>query len=649
MRYAELGKTGLKVSRLGFGCMRFPMTQAGEVDRSLAIPMLHRALDLGVTYFDTAIGYCNGDSQRTLGEAMVGRRDQIVISTKNHMHEAPAQAWQDRLEESLRLLRTDYIDIYNFHGLSWESFQKHIDGPDGKLRLMQHAKANGQVRHICCSFHDSPEALLKLIETGLFDSITIQYNLLWRDLESGIARARELGVGVVVMGPVAGGRLGVRSERVAELTGGAATSTPEAALRFVLANPGVTLALSGMSSLEMLEENVKIVSEKDPFTPREIKTLDAEANRVRELQGVKCPACGYCRPCPAGVDIPGNFGIYNEYLIYGLKDNARNAYASLDGNASLCIDCGMCVAKCPQKINIPEKLRDVTRTLDSDAGSARATLMITGLADRNTLKCKFAAKNLSNTPASYQGTMTLENGCSSQPASTAFDDVKSFGTSTKEVRVTIPDGTRSLKGESILKNSFMEKRTPVNLPFFIIPKTGARLHSMKFVPADFGGNAEFSGAHQLDILLSRDSQQVKVELHVRSLLQGLSGIGESSGGRIEMYVDMRKPGGASGTTYTDGAEQFFLCLSEAGVGSKSNKPYALNVDYKRESQGCTLKFSLPFKDFGVSDHASLASIGLDFMMVAANATGLEMGHPTYSGRQGLWQNPALFVRAYFAE
>ncbi len=363
MRYIELGKTGLNVSRLGFGCMRFPMTQAGEVDRSLAIPLLHRALELGVNYFDTAIGYCNSDSQRTLGEAMVGKRDRIIISTKNHMHEAPEQAWQEKLEESLRLLQTDYIDIYNFHGLSWDSFQKFIDGPEGKLRLMQRAKADGQVRHICCSFHDSPEALVKLVETGLFDSVTVQYNLLWRDLEPSIARAHALGVGVVVMGPIAGGRLGVRSERVAELTGGAVTSTPEAALRFVLANPGVTLALSGMSSLEMLEENARIVSEKEPFTPQEIKLLEAESQRVRDLQGVKCPACGYCRPCPSGVDIPGNFAIYNEYLIYGLKDNALKAYASLAGNAANCIDCGACLSKCPQKINIPAKLRDVALAL----------------------------------------------------------------------------------------------------------------------------------------------------------------------------------------------------------------------------------------------------------------------------------------------
>ncbi|MEI7436323.1 MAG: aldo/keto reductase [bacterium] len=649
MRYEELGRTGLKVSRLGFGCMRISMGQDGRVDRSIAIPLLQRAVELGVNYFDTAIGYCGGDSQRVLGEAMAGMRERVVISTKNHMHEAPAQAWQERLEESLRLLQTDYIDIYNFHGLTWECFQKNIAGPEGKLRLMERAMARGQVRHICCSFHDSPEALIKLLETGVFATVTIQYNLLWRDLEPAISRAHALGVGVVVMGPVAGGRLGVRSERVAELTRGAAASTPEAALRFVLANPGVTLALSGMSSMEMLEANAGIVSIKDPFTPCEIGTLDAEANRVRELQGVKCPACGYCRPCPAGVDIPGNFGIYNEYLIYGLADNARKAYASIGGHASKCIECGACLAKCPQKINIPAKLRDVSRSLDPDAGSVRASLTINGISGRNKLKCIFNAKNLSDTTSTYHAVITLEDNCSANPTSFEIAGLKSFSSHTRELLVAVADGSAALKGEYSIANPGMLKRKSFKLPFLIIPKTGTRLHTLNFSPCDFGGNEKFAGAHKLDIVLSRDSQQVVVELRVRSLLQGLGGAGESSGGRIEMYVDMRGHDCMSGNAYTDGAEQFFLCLGEAGLGSKSNKPYSCNLEHALDKSGCRLKLGLQFKDFGVADPASLDSIGLDFMMVAANAAGLEMGHPTYGGGQGLWQNPALFARAYFAE
>ena len=129
MESAILGKTGLRVSRLGFGCMRFPMTPEGRVNRDLTIPMLRKAIELGINYFDTAIFYCNNDSQRALGEAMRGQRDRVVLSTKNNFHEAPADAWWARLEESLTLLQTDVIDLYNLHGMSWDTWVRHIDVP----------------------------------------------------------------------------------------------------------------------------------------------------------------------------------------------------------------------------------------------------------------------------------------------------------------------------------------------------------------------------------------------------------------------------------------------------------------------------------------------------------------------------------------
>ena len=132
MKYTTLGRTGLIVSRLGFGCMRFPMTAEGKVDREQTVPLLHRAVELGVNYFDTAIFYCHGDSQRVVGEAFEGMRDRVVLSTKNHLHEAPADAWWARLEESLTFLRTDYLDIYNLHGMTWDYWTRNIDGPGGK-------------------------------------------------------------------------------------------------------------------------------------------------------------------------------------------------------------------------------------------------------------------------------------------------------------------------------------------------------------------------------------------------------------------------------------------------------------------------------------------------------------------------------------
>ncbi len=352
----QLGTRGPTVSRLGFGCMRLPMNADNKVDRELAIPMLRRAFDLGVTYFDTAVGYCNEDSQPTLGEAIEPFRERVVLSTKNPMHKETQAVWWTNLENSLRRLRTDYLDCYHFHGMRWKTFTEHIDVPGGKLELMQRARDEGLVRHICCSFHDEPDALIRLMETGLFDVITLQYNLLNRQLEEAMHRSRELGVGIVVMGPVGGGRLGVDSERVRAMTGGAAASTVEAALRFVMAHSAADVLLSGMSTMEQLEQNVAIVAGASPFTQAEIAHMEEDLRQVKEKLGVPCPACGYCMPCPQGVNIPEIFRIYNELLLYGLLPAAQRQYAKVEQDASRCTNCGVCREKCPQQIDIPAML-----------------------------------------------------------------------------------------------------------------------------------------------------------------------------------------------------------------------------------------------------------------------------------------------------
>ena len=220
MQYTVLGKTGLKVSRLGFGCMRLPMKSSCEVDRGLAIPMLHRAVELGITYFDTAVGYCGGDSQRVLGEAMETMRDKVVLSTKNpHYVRHDKDGWWKNLNDSLERLRTDHIDVYNFHGLNYERYEAAVDGEDGLYKEVLKAKEQGMVRHVCHSFHGSLESLKKCVDTGLFESVTLQYNLLDQSLEEGMAYAAEHGMGVTVMGPVGGGRLGYPSGKAQEIAG----------------------------------------------------------------------------------------------------------------------------------------------------------------------------------------------------------------------------------------------------------------------------------------------------------------------------------------------------------------------------------------------------------------------------------------------
>lgn len=363
MIYRELGRTGYKVSQLGFGAMRLPMTEVdGQqvVDRDLAIPMIHRAFEGGLNYIDTAVGYCNQDSQRAVGEALKGWRDKVVVSTKNHYYGDDEKEWWTHLENSLERLDVDYIDIYNHHGLRWSRYVEHVEPHVSKW--MRKALDQGMIRHVCCSFHDDNEALVKLIDTGYVESITLQYNLLNRDLEEGIAYAKEKGVGIVVMGPVGGGRLGVRSEVLSKMVPGV-DRVPELALRFVLSNPNVTVALSGMSTMQHVEENVAVAADEVSLSEKDKELIQEQLVRLSEMAKLYCTGCRYCMPCPQEVNIPQIFELYNLGQVYGLWSVAREGYASFPKRrnggkqADECIECGECEEKCPQNIEIREQLK----------------------------------------------------------------------------------------------------------------------------------------------------------------------------------------------------------------------------------------------------------------------------------------------------
>ena len=644
MRYTTLGARGPRVSRLGFGCMRLPMGDNGRINRDLAIPMLRRAVELGVTYIDTAVFYCQGDSQRVVGEAFEGLRDRIVLSTKNHMHSASADDWRARLDESLELLRTDYLDIYNFHGLTWETYEQEIAGPGGKLELMKRAKAEGLVRHICCSFHDEPEALIKLAETGEFDVITVQYNMLNRSLDQAIRRCSELGIGIVVMGPVGGGRLGVESSRIRELTGGVAASTPEAAIRFVLAHPGVHVALSGMSTMEMLEENVRIVSEKEPFTSAQIAGIEEELARVKARQGVNCPACGYCQPCPFGVDIPENFRIYNELKQYGLTAAARKAYAGLVKSAASCVECGACLSKCPQKIPIPEALRKVIAELDDSYRDFGATPVVHGLREGN-LKATLMVRNLRAEPLDAELSVTLSRGCACEPARVRTGSIEPLGSAPVQAFVTAPDGVGMLEGECRLAAGGEERVSPFAIPFYIVPSGAWRRHDAVTRPADFGARPVLADTHGYSVSLRHDGSAIEARVAIRSELRGLAKAGELSGARLELYVDMRGDRGAA-NAYEEGVEQIFIWLTEPLARARSGRAIDLRPELARTAGGCEARVRLPFDAFRPAGAPVPREIGLDWMLIVADESGAGLAHLTYGRRQGLWQNPRLFARAY---
>ncbi|MBM4163079.1 MAG: aldo/keto reductase [Lentisphaerae bacterium] len=370
MVYRTLGKTGLRVSQLGFGAMRLPMRGEGAgalIDRDLAIPMIHRAFEAGVNYIDTAVGYCNQDSQRVVGAALKGWRDRIVLSTKNHYFGEDEKTWWSLLEQSLERLEVSCIDIYNHHGVNGGSYAEHV--APRLSTWMRKAQEQGLIKHICCSFHDNNAALLKLVASGYPSVITLQYNLLDRQLEEGIAAAHAAGIGVVAMGPVAGGRLGDTSSVLGGIVPGI-ERVPELALRFVLANPGVTVALSGMGTLQMVEENVRICADPVSLSAADQAAITTQLERLKKMADLYCTGCNYCMPCPQGVAIPRIFECYNRGRVYDSWATAKAGYAGIGAGswdpgrkADVCADCGLCEPKCPQHIQIRARLKEAAAAL----------------------------------------------------------------------------------------------------------------------------------------------------------------------------------------------------------------------------------------------------------------------------------------------
>ncbi len=374
MLYRNYGNTGLKVSALGFGCMRLPMN-GDEIVDELAIPMIRKAIDLGVNYIDTALGYCASKSEITVGKALKdGYREKIILSTKNPVWEADGDKWRKVLEEQLTKLDVSQIDVYHFHGINWKAYTETLSAPGGPIEASRKAQDEGLIRFRSFSFHDAPENMIKLADTGEFAGVTCQYNLLDRVNEDSIAYLKEKGMGVVIMGPVGGGRLGgPPSEELAKLIPGGAKSTPEAALRFVLANPNVSVALSGMSTMEHVLENTATASRAEPLSDAERAKIADMLEENKRLAELYCTGCNYCMPCPQNVDIPGNFRLMNYNRVFGLKEYSRSSYAELGARmdkgvsapswAASCLECGQCEPKCPQHIPIPEKLKEVDKTL----------------------------------------------------------------------------------------------------------------------------------------------------------------------------------------------------------------------------------------------------------------------------------------------
>jgi len=366
MQYRKFGNLDRNVSALGFGCMRFPVLggDPGVIDEPEAARMLRYAIDHGVNYLDTAYPYHRGSSERFLGRFLKGGyREKVSLATKMPTWLVEANGDFDRyLDEQLEKLQTDHIDFYLLHGLNSKRWAGIRDM--GVLKWAEGAIAEGRIGGLGFSFHDTYEVFEEIVDAYEGWALCqIQYNYMDEEVQAGtkgLHYAASKGLAVVVMEPIRGGRLASLPKPVTDiLNRGAKKRTPaDWALQWVWNHPEVSVVLSGMSSMEQVIENVASADESGPGTLSEgdLIAIAQACDKYRGLFPIPCTECRYCMPCPNGVWIPHNLGMYNLGATHGQLELAREKYSGLNesGRASACIQCRECEDLCPQHILISE-------------------------------------------------------------------------------------------------------------------------------------------------------------------------------------------------------------------------------------------------------------------------------------------------------
>jgi len=367
MIYRDFGNTGMRLSILGFGCMRLPMKRVNEaqaVNDELAIPLLQRAVELGINFFDTAWFYCGGDSQRAVGAALQKVRDKVYISTKLPLFLVhKPEDFSDFLERSLEQMGLEYLDFNHFHAMTYRTWKEKIL-PLKLIDQAEKAKSKGLIRHLSFSFHGDADKMSELIDTGAFSSVLGQYNLVDRRNEAVFAYAKSKGLGTSVMGPLMGGSLTDGGKAFLERMESEASSAAEMGLRFVWGLPAVDIALSGMSTLTQLEENVRYAAGAELILPEERQAIIDRSRELEKLNDLYCTGCNYCDVCPQKIQPGRIFQMYLQHHVWGLDETVRTRLLdtgpySMKADPCACTQCGACAERCPQKIDIPAELQRV--------------------------------------------------------------------------------------------------------------------------------------------------------------------------------------------------------------------------------------------------------------------------------------------------
>jgi predicted aldo/keto reductase-like oxidoreductase len=380
-----MGSLKWEVSALGFGCMRLPPRKLNrlraETDKS--IELIRYGIDLGINYIDTAWPYHLGDSEKILGKALKdGYREQVHLVTKLPMFiiTNPNQ-FDSYLKTQMKRLQTDHIDAYLFHAVNQGQFNKIKKL--GLINKMENAKKEGLIDNIGFSFHDTLPVFKEIIDYYAWDITQIQYNYMDTSVQAtseGLSYAASKGIAVVVMEPLKGGTLvNPPREALSIMNSADKRRTPaDWALQFLWNKPEVSVVISGMNSKKMIQENCESADNSgiNSLTKSEIDIINKLTEEFRKEISVPCTACSYCMPCPQGVNIPQNFACLNNVKLeksrfrrimtrrtYRKLENkkAKVSHTNPNGNAKLCNKCGVCVTKCPQKIEIPKELEKVNK------------------------------------------------------------------------------------------------------------------------------------------------------------------------------------------------------------------------------------------------------------------------------------------------